>query len=333
MANCGEERILMKRLFVLIVTCGLALGGLTPATQAKEQLVIGYLSGGEASPFVNQVTKSLRAEAKKLKVKLVECDSNFLSDKALECAKTLSAAKPKAIINWQFDPTVSAKVCEGYKNLPTVTLDTPNEPCAKVFVGADNYAAGLLAGDALGKWTKTKLNCVYDVFLAVELPTLADINKKRAGGTREGFEKVCGKVPDAKYKMIDKTQGGSDALENIRRQTTDILTANPGAKAILASSPYSDADGIALTKAVDTAGRGSNLKAVINHGAEAVGHDYIRNDARWIGSVGYFPERYGAIALPAAIKLATGQKVAKELLMKHQVVTKKNINKIYPKEK
>jgi len=321
----------MKRSMILVLSVGLALGGPSPTALAEEKIVIGYLSGGEASPFVNQVTKSLQAEAQKLNVKLVVCDSNFLSDEALKCAKTLAAAKPKAVINWQFDPTVSAKVCEGYGNLPTVTLDTPNEPCAKVFVGADNYAAGLMAGKALGNWTKANLKCKYDAFLAVEVPTLVEVNKKRAGGTREGFEKVCGKVPASKYKMIDKTQGGSDALENIRRQTTDILTANPKAKSILASAPFSDADAIALTKAVDTAGRKKDMKALIAHGAESVGHSYIRKDSRWLGSIAYFPERYGSIALPAAIKLAKGEAVAKELLMTHQVVTKKNIDKLYPK--
>lgn len=131
--------------------------------------------------------------------------------------------------------------------------------------------------------------------------------------------------------MIDKTQGGSDALENIRRQTTDILTANPKAKSILASAPFSDADAIALTNAVDTAGRKKDMKALIAHGAESVGHPYIRKDSRWLGSIAYFPERYGSIALPAAIKLAKGEAVPKELLMTHEVVTKKNINKLYPK--
>jgi len=324
----------MKKTLAVVAALGLLFAGGTPvANAAKSQLVIGYLSGGEASPFVHQVTLSLRAEAKKLNVKLVECDSNFLADEALKCAKTLSAAKPKAVINWQFDPTASKKVCAGYKNLPTVTIDTPNDPCAKVFVGADNYAAGLLAGDALGKWAKSNLNCNYDLYIGIELPTLADVNKKRAGGTREGFEKICGKIPDDKYKMVDKTNGGSDALENIRRQTTDILTANPSAKAILASAPFSDADGISLTKAFDTAGRGKDLKGLICHGAEEVGHEYIRTDSRWVGSVAYFPERYGSLALPAAIKLADGKKVAAEVLTTHQVITKANIDKIYPLKK
>ena len=172
----------MKKTLAVVAALGLLFAGGTPvANAAKSQLVIGYLSGGEASPFVHQVTLSLRAEAKKLNVKLVECDSNFLADEALKCAKTLSAAKPKAVINWQFDPTASKKVCAGYKNLPTVTIDTPNDPCAKVFVGADNYAAGLLAGDALGKWAKSNLNCNYDLYIGIESGIQVDYDDKGSG--------------------------------------------------------------------------------------------------------------------------------------------------------
>lgn len=321
----------MKRRLIVAALIALLLPfGTSVSNAASKQIVIGYISGGEASPFVNQVTKTLQVAAKKAKVKLIVCDTNFLSDKALECAKTIKAAKPNVVINWQFDPTVSKKVCAAYGNLPTIALDSDQKPCQKVLIGADNYAAGLVAGDAMGQFAK-KTNCAYDIFIAVELPSIPDLNKKRAGGTREGFEKVCGAIPDAKYKMIDKTQGGSDALENIRRQTTDILTANPNAKVILASSPYSDADAISLTKAVDTAGRGSDLKALVAHGAEQVGHEYIRGDARWLGSVGYFPETYGARAIEAAVKLATGKKVPAELLTKHKMVTKANIDSLYPK--
>lgn len=325
----------------LSVVAGLSLVfTITPQANAtslnqatKNQLVIGYISGGEASPYVNQVTKALIVEAKKQNVKLILCDTNFLTEKALECAKTLYAAKPKVMINWQFDPSASKKVCANYKNLPTVTIDTPNEPCAKVFVGANNLQAGLVAGEYLGKWTKKNLACEYDLFFAVELPTLVDINKKRAGGTRTAFEKVCGAIPASKYKIIDKTNGGSDPVENIRRQVTDNLTANPGARAILGSSPFSDGDAIAFTKAFDTAGRGKDLKAILPQGAEEVGHSYIRSDSRWIGSVGYFPERYGKLVIPAAIALAQGKKVAKEVLTVHEVVDLSNIDRIYPVKK
>jgi ribose transport system substrate-binding protein len=111
------------------------------------------------------------------------------------------------------------------------------------------------------------------------------------------------------------------------------MDLNPGARVILGSSPFSDGDAIAFTKAFDTAGRGKDLKAILPQGAEDVGHSYIRTDSRWIGSVGYFPERYGKLVIPAAIALAQGKKVPKEVLTVHEVVDLSNIDRIYPVKK
>lgn len=328
--NTGAHRFRRRsrRLAALAVAAPLVLA----ACGGEDELVIAYISGGDQSPFVFQVTESLRVEAESLGVTLVECDTQSLPERGVECGRTISASNPSAVINWQFFPDSSAAVCESYGNLPTVTMDTPNDPCARTFVGADNYAAGIVAGNALGEWAQENLGCEYDVFFAIELPALVTVNAERAGGTREGFEQVCGAVPDAKYIGIDKQQGGSDALENIRRQTTDMLTANPEARTILVSAPFSDADGIAVLNAADTAGRGEDIKGLMAHGAEAVGHDFIRGDARWVGSVGYFPERYGSLALPAAVALAKGESVPEQILMTHEVVNRDNIDEIYPTE-
>lgn len=320
--SAGPRRFAALALIVPLILS--ACGG------GDDDVVIGYISGGDQSPFVFQVTESLREQAALLGVTLIECDTQSLPEKGVECGRTIAAANPSAVINWQFFPDASAAVCESYGNLPTVTLDTPNDPCARTFVGADNYQAGIIAGTALGEWARAELSCEYDLFIAIELPALPTVNAERAGGTREGFERVCGAVPNQKYIDIDKQQGGSDALDNIRRTTTDVLTANPNARTILVSAPFSDADGIAVLNAADTAGRGGDIKGLMAHGAEEVGHAFIRNDPRWIGSAAYFPERYGALALPAAVALARGETVPEQILMTHEVITRDNIDSIYP---
>ena len=325
-----------KRLVLLLAVLSLVAAACgsdddtADTTAAAEAITIGYISGGEASPFVAQVSSNIRVVAARLGVELVECDTEFLAEKGVECGLTIAAANPGAVINWQFHPTASEAVCDSYDNKPTVTLDTPNEPCAVVFVGADNLAAGILAGTFMAEAAQADLDCEYDLFIAVELPTLPDVNLNRAGGTRTGFEDICGAIPAAKYALLDKTLGGDDALENIRRLTTDILTANPDARTILASSPFSDGDGVSLINAVDAAGRGDDLVILVAHGADEIGHEFIRNDARWIGSVAYFPERYGELAVPAAIALAKGETVDAEILTTHEMVTPDNIEGIYP---
>ena len=144
------------------------------------------------------------------------------------------------MINWQFYPDSSAEICEAYGNLPTVAIDTPEEPCQETFVGANNREAGLIAGKGLGDFAQTKFQCAYDAYISLDFPTIAEINAARAGGSKEGFEGVCGPIPTEKYFSVDTFQGGPDQHENSRRQVTDILTTLPEAKTILIIRPNSE---------------------------------------------------------------------------------------------
>ena len=44
----------------------------------------------------------------------------------------------------------------------------------------------------------------------------------------------------------------------------------------------------------------------------------------------YFPERYGGLAIPAAVKLANGESIEESIFVEHEFVTKANIDQIYP---
>ena len=227
-----------------------------PASAASGTMPrIGYISGGDSDPFVLLVTEGLRAEAKKAGVELSECDSAFEAEKALTCARTLAAQDLDAMINWQFFPDSSEAVCEAYGGLPTVAIDTPEKPCQKTFVGANNRQAGLVAGTGLGEFAKAKFDCAYDAYISLDFPTIAEINAARAGGSVEGFEAVCGKIPTEKYFSVDTFAGGPDQPENSRRQVTDILTTLPDAKTILVISPAGDIMGTAALGAAEVAGR------------------------------------------------------------------------------
>lgn len=299
------------------------------APAAEEPVRIGYISGGDSDAFVFQVTENITEVAEEQGAELFACDADFTAEKALECARNLSAQDLDVMINWQFIADASEAVCEAYGNLPTVTMDVPEEPCGVVFVGADNHQAGIIAGTGLGEFAQSEFSCEYDLYVSIELPGQPDINDARAGGTTEGFEDVCGDIPEDKFVQIDKQQGGADNQENIRRTFTDVLTANPGAEVILVAAPFGDRDGVTALAASDTAGRGENVW-VIAHGADESGRDSIRNDPRFLGSVAYFPERYGTLAVPAAIALARGEEVSDTILMTHELITAQNIDEFYP---
>jgi ribose transport system substrate-binding protein len=290
---------------------------------------IGYISGGDSDPFVLLVTQGIKAEAAKAGVALTECDSQTDATIALTCARTLSALNLASMINWQFFPESSPSICAAYGNLPTVAVDTPEKPCQKVFVGADNRNAGLIAGKGLGSFASAKFGCQYDLYISLDFPVIADVNAARAGGSKEGFENICGKVPAAKYISVDTFSGGPDQNENSRRQMADILTRFPNAKTILLMSPNSDGAAIAALGAADVAGRKGQVW-VVAHGADPSAIPKIRNEPQWIGDVAYFPERYGALIMPLAIALAKGETVPTQSLVTHVFIDKSNINAYYP---
>lgn len=294
-------------------------------------LRIGYISGGDSDPFVLLVTNGIREQAKAAGVVLSECDSKFSADTALACARTLSANNLQSMVNWQFYPDSAPAICDAYGNLPTVAIDSPQKPCQKTFVGANNREAGLIAGKGLGDFAQSKFSCQYDAYISLDFPTIADINAARAGGSKEGFEKVCGAITAAKYHSVDVDQGGgADQNENARRQVTDILTTLPDAKTILVISPNSDGAGQAALAAADVAGRKAQMW-VVSHGGDPTVLDTIRNEPQWVGSVAYFPESYGKLVMPLAIALAKGETVAEQSLVTHIFIDKSNIDQYYPK--
>lgn len=317
-------------LVAVVVSVG-AVQGASPSAGALPGagLRIGYISGGDADPFVLLVTEGIRAEAKAAGVELQECDGNFLDDKALECARNLGPLELQSMINWQFNPAISPSVCEAYGNLPTVAIDTPEPPCQKTFVGADNRVAGLVAGKGLGDFAKAKFDCAYDAYVSLDFPQIADINAARAGGSREGFEGVCGPVPADKYFTIDTFSGGPDQPENTRRQFTDLLTTLPDAKTILVIGPAGDTMPSAALGAADVVGRKDQVW-IVGHGADPSVRDAIRNEPQWVGDVGYFPERYGSLIMPLAIALARGEAVPEQSLVTHEFINRDNIDEYYP---
>jgi len=345
MRSVGNPRGLGVLLAVLAVAAGACTSQTAtsaPATAAPtvaatataapsvEPVRVGYISGGDSDPFVLLVTKGIRSEAAKAGVVLSECDSQFDADIALTCARTLSANNLASMINWQFYPDSAPAICEAYGNLPTVAIDTPEKPCQKVFVGANNREAGLIAGKGLGDFAKAKFSCAYDAYISLDFPVIADVNAARAGGSKEGFEGICGAVPAAKYFSVDTFAGGPDQNENSRRQVTDILTQLPNAKTILIISPNSDGAALAALGAADVAGRKDQVW-IVAHGADPSSLDPIRNEPQWVGDVAYFPEKYGELIVPLAVSLAKGESVPEQSLITHIFINRDNIDQYYPK--
>jgi ribose transport system substrate-binding protein len=293
----------------------------TPAAGSGKGIKIGYISLGDQVPFVKLVSDDIKAQAKAAGANLVFCDSQVDAAKALDCAKNFKTQGVDAIINFQVDEKSAPRICGAGPDVPTIAVDINQKPCQVAFMGANNERAGEIAGDNVGQYFKSKFNCEYDAVVSMQQPAAGVVNTQRSGGALKGFEAVCGKPKN--LKVVD----GVGTIEGGQKKFADVLTSLPGQHKIIVLS-LNDDMALGSLAAAKSQGRADDLY-LAGQGADPTSHCEIANNDHWVGDTAYFPERYGQIAVPAAIRAAKGEKVPATLFVPHVWVNKDNIAKYY----
>ena len=262
------------------------------------------------------VSDSIRAEAEAAGAEFVFCDSEVDPTVALECARTLAVQEVDVLINFQLFEDAAAQICEEGPQVPVVSIDIHQRPCETTFFGADNHAAGFMTGAATGKHIEASFGCEYDEFILLNALAAGEVVQIRGDGAVEGFEAICGPIPEDKFNLIDVP---SIAVDEARENTTDWLTANPDAMVVPLASTNDDMLLGALA-GFRNAGREEAFWGTAQ-GADESSWIELNCNPHWVADTAYFPERYGRTAVPAAIALAKGNTVPNPLATAHFILT------------
>lgn len=301
--------------------------GVTEFVQAEpgsgEGLKLGIIQLTLAVGFPQAVQASVEEQAEIAGAELVTCDSQADAAKAVDCAKQLKVQGVNGQITFQPDANAAPSVCEAGADVPVLAIDIVQEPCQTAFVGAANEYAGELVGYNVGKYFFDEFDCEYDAFISLESKAVGEVNELRMGGIRKGFESVCGEIHD--LRTIDTGPGGLS--EPAQTKMTDTLTALPGAEKVIVVGINEDVILGALAAA-----RTQNRLDDLYLGVQNLNPENctIYNAPHWLGSVAYFPERYGELLVPYLIKAVKGEQVPDELLVPHEWVTADNVTEYYP---
>jgi len=80
------------------------------------------------------------------------------------------------------------------------------------------------------------------------------------------------------------------------------------------------------------AGRADSA-AIMGQNASPEGRAELRErGSRLIGSVAYFPEKYGADLITVALDILHRRPVPPAVFVKHQLITPENVNHVYPND-
>jgi ribose transport system substrate-binding protein len=276
------------------------------------------------SEFSRGVTESLQRAAAKERVDLITVNNRYSPKEALRNADLLVHERVDLVLEFQtyerVAPVIASKFLEA--QIPVIAIEIPHP--GAIYFGANNYQAGLIAGRALGRWAKDNWQGNAEQVMLLELPIAGPLPGLRLTGVQDGLRTELPKMGGIAAVHLDGKGDFDQILSVVRRW----LRRSPRRRTLVGT--VNDMCALAALRAFEEAGAG-NLCAVVGQNAVLEARNELRRPGtRLVGTVAYFPERYGDELLPLALSLLEGKPVPPATFVKHQFLTPKNVNLIYP---
>jgi ribose transport system substrate-binding protein len=275
------------------------------------------------------VRRSFQLAARTLPVDMLFYDNAADDAKALANAATAVADKADLLIEYNSGGAANAEIARKLKaaGIPVLAI---NHPVADApLYGADNLAAGRIAGRALGDYAKQ--NWPDETIVAAVVGDLDEAGPAadRARGITEGLRRD---YPTISPVRLDS---GGNPLR-IEGVLTKFLAAESRRKVLIGA--LDDASAIAAKTATELARRlgdcvivGQGVDRTIHGGAgDRKELDPSNRGSIVLGSVAYYMDRYGYDVLPLALKMLRGERVPPRTTTQHVLITAKNIFTLYP---
>jgi ribose transport system substrate-binding protein len=284
---------------------------------------LGFASQTD-SEFVRSVTESLQRAAAKERLDLILMNNRYSPKEALRNADLLVEARVDLVLEYQtyerVAPIIASKFLEA--RIPVIAIEIPHP--GAVYFGANNYQAGLIAGRALGRWAKENWGGEFEQLMLLELPIAGPLPALRTTGIEDALRTELPRSGDVPVLHLDG-RGDMDQILSVVRRS---VRRNPRRKTLVGT--VNDMCALAALRAFEEVGAGQ-LCAVVGQNAIREARDELRRPGtRLIGTVAYFPERYGDELIPLALGLLEDKPVPPATFVKHQLLTPRNVNLVYP---
>jgi ribose transport system substrate-binding protein len=287
---------------------------------------LGYAAQGTDYQFSREVTTSLERAAQAEGIELISLDNRYNAKIAQRNADLLVREKVDLAIEFQTDETVAPIVAAKYREagIPMIAIDIPHP--GATYYGANNYEAGLIGGRYLGRWVKEHWHSELDEIILLELPRAGNLPQMRLTGMLVGINLV---LPTAKNSRVSHLNGDGDlgaSFEVVRKHIRGSRSRR------LVVGAINDVSAIGALRAFEEAGRADTC-AVIGQNASPEGRAELREpNTRLVGSVAFFPERYGPDLIKVSLDILNKRPVPPAVFVEHKLVTPTTVEHYYPND-
>jgi ribose transport system substrate-binding protein len=295
------------------------------AAQHK-RLRFGYASQSEEFSFSRLVSESIRSAAYEAGIELIERCNRYSSTVAIRNAGAFVRDGVDLVIEFQTNqqsaPIVAAKLLEA--QIPMIAIEIPH-PGADYY-GANNYRAGLLAGHALAQAAVQHWNGAVDEVILLELPMAGPLPRSRLTGVLAGIREILPRISDQHVRFLN----GNGRFESSLEVTRKYLRRNKTKRVLIGA--LNDPSCLGALQAFEEAGRAANCLAAGQNASIEARREMLRRESRLVGSVGYFPEKYGEAVIALAIDKLKGKEIPPATFVRHHLITAENIESFYPND-
>jgi ribose transport system substrate-binding protein len=149
----------------------------------------------------------------------------------------------------------------------------------------------------------------------------------RLTGMLVGMKEVYPQLDHCRVTYLDGDGTLGESFEVMRKH----LRTSRARKMLIGA--INDPSALGALRAMQEVGR-TETCAVMGQNASPEGRAELRQrGTRLIGSVAYFPEKYGAEIVAVALDILHRRPVPPAVFVKHQLVTPENVDHIYPNDR
>lgn len=287
---------------------------------------VGYAAQGTDYQFSKEVSESIQRAARAEGIELISVDNRYSAKIAQRNADLLVRERVDLVIEFQTDENVAPIVAAKYReaDIPLIAIEIPH-PGATYF-GANNYEAGLIGGRCLGRWAKQRWQADVSELVMFELPRAGSLPKMRITGMLVGMKEVLPSLEKCRVTFLDGDGTFKESFEAMRRH----LRTNHSGRVLVGA--INDASALGALRAFQEAGR-PELCAIMGQNASPEARAELRQPGtRLIGSVAFFPEKYGDNLIRVALDILNRRPVPPAVFVKHQLITPETVNHYYPND-
>jgi ribose transport system substrate-binding protein len=284
---------------------------------------IGFAAQGD-SEFSRSVMQNVETAAAREHIHLITVNNRYSAREALRNADLLIKERVDLVLEFQtyerVAPVIASKFLEA--NTPVIAIEIPH-PGATYF-GANNYKAGLIGGKALGRWAREHWDGKVDQLLLLELPIAGSLLELRITGFADGLRAELPSIANVPVVHLNGRGDFEQVLEVVRQ----YLRRSPPRRTLIGT--VNDICALAALRAFDEAGASDKCAVVGQNAIRESRNELRRPGTRLVGTVAYFPERYGDEIIPLALGILQKKSVPSTVFVKHQLITPRNVDLIYP---